>query len=137
MTPLRVGVLGAAAGGLGTLAVVGAGILVHDRLTDSPTSVRGTCNHAEYVFSLSVLNRAVLGEVVINEPDNLDERDPNPNWLVRWPGKDEEQVRAEGLGSPVASSFRRLGDLDDGGTRSVWIRRTDQADWCKLAASLE
>jgi hypothetical protein len=135
MTPRRAGLLGGVAGSLGTV-VVGAGIFVHDWATDSPTSIRGTCDHADYAFSLSVLNRAVLGEVIINEPDNLDERDPNPNWVVRWSGKDEERVKSVGTGSPVAASFRRLGDLDDGGTRSVWIKRTDDDSWCKLTASL-
>lgn len=136
MTPLRAGLLGAVAGAIGTLVVVGTGIFAYDWTTDSPTSIRGACDHADYVFSLSVLNRAVLGEVVIREPDNLDERDPNPNWLVRWRGEDDERIKTEGIGSPVAGSFRRLGDLDDGGTRSVWIKRTDGSRWCKLTASL-
>jgi hypothetical protein len=137
MTPTRAGLFGALIGGISVATAAGVALLAQDALTYSPHTASGTCDHAEYRFSLSTLDSGVVGDVVIIEPDNLDLREPNPNWLVRWGGGSEvERITTEGIGSPTASSFARLADTDEGGTRSVWIKRSDAATWCKIKSTL-
>jgi len=139
MTPTKAGTLGVVVGAACSMAVTVCAFLVYDELTYTPSTKEGSCDHARYYFNLTVLGSSVIGDIVIKEPDNQEIRDPNPNWLVDWQsgGNEVEHIKTEGTGSPGATSFANdLSDTDEGGTRSVWIKRTDSDRWCKLTSSL-